>query len=461
MIDNEFEEKLKEIFFNVVQYGITKELSLNKQPEDFNYERFITFCNEGFKIGQQLALEELRKLEKERNEIVALIKEYRVKKNVEEKKKADVKLKINEYKSELIRNLIYTIAWQIYGGKREILARFYTDERGNNQLEGEGFQAILNAADEINKDPNKFALISDLTNNIQIGDLIVITSKGIEVIEVKTGKMNEDARRLIDFYELNDIEITEERLSRNLDQKFAKQIVRMKKQDVKSERLKKIVEEDKGEHPKYEDTRVYLIDNSISDEVFHKEIGKLLEQLKEEDWAYTNIWGVVNVGVYKNQSRSNGKFILGFLNKGFPVHDATSLGVNISEPIFAKPLYWGGQNIIDIALGRIKIYIGIDFDEFIRFANDLGLPLRWSSKKELSKMLSALKGINTKEIFSFNNKGLIIEDEETKGNPMFVGQGMLARIIYDQVSPLTLVKNRILGFQQFKEELKKGKASNK
>jgi|GEM_PF-2513625 len=454
-IGKEFEDKLKEIFFYVARYGVVTELSLNEKLEDFNYDRFITLCNEGFKIGQNLVLQELIKLEAERKIIEEKIKQKRKEIRNNERKEMEKVLHVHKYKEELIKNLVYTIAWQQFNGKREILARFYTQEMGSNQLTGKGFEAILLAANDINKDPEKFALISDLTNNIQIGDLLVITPEGHEVIEVKTGEKNAAALRLMEFYKVNRIEITEARIAKNFDKNFADQILRMQKQNIKSDRLKKIVEEDKGEHPKFENTRVELIDSPIKDETFHEEIGGLLKQLKEKDWAYTNVWGVINIGAYKNDWRFRGMASLTEINKNFPVFDIVSLGVNVSEPIFAKPMYWGDENIIDIALGKIKVFVGINFDQFIKFSNDLGLPLRWSTRKELSRLYDSSGGLDNKEIFSHYNKGLVIQDHETKGDIQFVGMGMLFRMIYDHISPLTLIQNRAIGFN----ELKKMKAS--
>lgn len=447
----EFENKLKEIFFHVARYGALTEFSLNRSPEDFNYKRFYTLCNKGFKIAQNLALEELRQLYTHQKGIEEEIVLKRKEKKNDEKKKLETKLEINRYKIELIKNLVYTIAWQVFNRKREILARFYTDERGNNQLTGKGFEAILSAANEINQDPQKFALITDLTNNIQIGDLLVITPEGHEIIEVKTGEKNEAAKRLINFYKVNDIEITNEKLRKSVDRKFAEQILRMQKQELKTKRLKTIIEEDKGDHPKYENTKVNLLDSPIANETFHSEIKDLLEQLKDKDWAYTSVWGVLNIGVYKNEWRTMGKFTLTQLNNGYPVYDILSLGVNISEPIFAKPISWGDENIIDIALGKIKIFIGIDIDQFIKFANDFGLPMRWSTKKELNNISDTSREINIKELFSFENKGLVITDEETKESPHFVGMGMLCRMIHDHISPLTLIQNRVITFNEFKK----------
>jgi len=190
------------------------------------------------------------------------------------------------------------------------------------------------------------------------------------------------------------------------------------------------------------------MDNPIADKTYHKELSDLITNLDEKDWAYTNIMGIINIGAYKNDWRIYGKKMLKEINNKYPVYDLmSSLGITIAEPIFAKPI--DDDRIMDIAFGKIKIYVGINFDMFIKFCNDFELPMRWSTTKEFGKFLKGTPGYN-KEIFSFENRGLIIENQKTKGNPMFVGHGMLFRMIFDQIRPETLVLNRKLFFEKLK-----------
>ena len=455
MIEKEFEDLLKKIFFHIARYGAVTYASEKKNPEEFDSQRFFELCNEGFKIAQMDILSEIKILQSSQRILNKEIKEERRKRNKEKVDKLISSITIEKYKEEILRNLAFTIVWQIFDGKREIIARFYTGERGSKEFEGKGFDAILQVASEINKFPNRFALISDLTNNIQVGDLLVIYQDKYEIIEVKTGKKNEEANRVLNFYKVNNIEPSKERLEKSFDQKFVQQVLRIQKQIDKTAKVKKIVETDQGEDPKHRDTRVKLVESPVVDQTYHNEIIELFEKLNEKDWAYTSITGIINVGVYKNDWRIFGREILKEINSKYPVYDLTSsLGINISEPIFAKP--FKDDIIIDLALGKIKLYIGIDFDKFIEFCNDFELPVRWSTTKEFGKFVGNSK-FNTKEIFSYNNKGLIIEDQETKGNPMFVGYGMLFKMIFDHIRPETLVLNRKLGFDKLKQELKQNK----
>lgn len=363
------------------------------------------------------------------------------------------KIKVENYKEELLRNLTFTIAWQIFNGKREVIARLYTGEKGRKETEGKGFDAILQAAEDINQHVDRFALISDLTNNIQIGDLLVIRPDRLEIVEIKIGEKNEEAFRVLNFYKVNNLKLSKGWLERSFDPKFAEQILRIQKQKDKTKKAKIIIETDQGVDPKHPETFVRLMDNSIADKTYHKELFDIITNLDEKDWAYTNIMGIINIGAYKNDWRICGKEILKEINNKYPVYDLmSSLGITIAEPIFAKPI--DDDKIMDIAFGKIKIYVGINFDMFIEFCNDFKLPMRWSTTKEFGKFLKSTSGYN-KEIFSFKNRGLIIEDQETKGKPMFVGHGMLLRMIFDQIRPETLVLNRKLGFEKFKNEFRK------
>src|SRR5690606_32050018 len=53
-------------------------------------------------------------------------------------------------------------------------------------------------AEKINVKAENFALISDLTNTIQIGDLLILEDNNLFIRELKEGKVNEKLRKMID-----------------------------------------------------------------------------------------------------------------------------------------------------------------------------------------------------------------------------------------------------------------------
>ncbi len=111
----------------------------------------------------------------------------------------------------------------------------------------------------------------------------------------------------------------------------------------------------------------------------------------------------------------------------------SSRGVLICEPIFLKP--FPEDVIMDIVLGRIKVFIGINYNNFIEFSNDLGVSASWSTPKELQKYLQKFEH-NKREIFSNDNKGIKLEID---GNEIFVGHGFFTKILFDHFLPETMI----------------------
>jgi hypothetical protein len=155
--------------------------------------------------------------------------------------------------------------------------------------------------------------------------------------------------------------------------------------------------------------------------------------------AYDCIEGVVHIGAYKNDWRSFGQIAMGDLCKPFPYYDLMSSSVlAICESVFLKPMH--DETIMNIIMGRIKVFIGIDFDKFIEFSNHLGIKADWSTSKELHQYLDSAKG-NAQAIFSFDNKGIKLEID---GRKMFLGHGFFMKMIFDHFLPSTM----ILKYQQ-------------
>ncbi|MCB9324013.1 MAG: hypothetical protein H6571_09795 [Lewinellaceae bacterium] len=440
MIQENYEKELKKAFFYACQYGA--ETYLAKFPNDgpFNKYEFLKSCYAGFKEAQNMILKELKKNQIHLKKMKNALKKVRG--LVDKEKEKEIKNEIEEinYQNDLFRNLAFSMAWQMLGGKREILARFYTEDAGEKELSGIGFDAIIAEARKINSYPTQFGLILDLTSNLQIGDLLVVSGKNIQVIEVKTGKKNDEAKRIIKFYEVNQMKVTQETIQGKYDENFSKQLLRVVEQNKRRERLINLHSKDQGKDPKHDNVDVNLPNSIYPEEKYHDIILELIQKSKTETFAYTIIENIVNIGVYRDNMRFWGPNALKALNKNFPVHDIMSArGITISEPVFLKP--FPEEDIFDIVFDRVKIYIGIDYDEFILLCKNLGLPADWSSKKELSQLLQSLP-FKSKEVFSFDNRGIKIEDKSIKSDKLFLGMGLFGRIIFDQIRPSSIIINR-------------------
>ncbi|WP_214225054.1 hypothetical protein [Pedobacter sp. B4-66] len=434
-------EEVKQIIKFIRSYGTDTYFSKHADHDEVqNLEEFLGYSNEGMKRAQDIILVKLTSLSEESVLLNQKLKSLRNTRPIDsvEVEKVKMELKANGFFERIYRKLADAMVWQIFGGRRELIARHYLEEEGGKSFSDNGFKASLSAAREINKDPLKFALLTDLTSNIQVGDLLVWGMGGIEIHEIKTGNVNKTALDLFHFYDVNELDPIE-RIDAMPEGHFKKQMKRMLKQKETNIKTAKILQNDTGEYQKDSKTRINLKDSHIPQKTYHKELLKLIQESEVKKWACTSIEGIISVGVYREEWREGiGETGLKNMNKGYPVYDLRgTLDVKICESIFSKP--FSEELIADIAFGKIQVLIGIDYDALIDRAKDIGLPLRWSTSKELAEVRQA-SPLNPNEILSIGNKGLVIDDGKKKA---FVGAGFMIRLVFDHLTPTIELANRL------------------
>lgn len=430
-----FEEKIKEIFFYSSRYGVYTMFKGEKPSlEEFDRKKLNRHCLAGFKIAQTKIVNELKTLQTKSKHYQEDIKQAKRERNKDVENTLTTELNVLNYQSDIFRNLADAIAWQMLNGNHYFLRRLYMHEAGEKDLLDKSFEFVIDFSNKINENPDAFCLISDITHSIQLGDCLIVDEEGIKISEIKSGDTNSKALNIIKENELTESEFNEDDFKEEFDEKFIKQLKRMLAQNAKTERASKIIQDNKGDDPKYKDTKIYITESDTEIETYHSSLIKLINQLDKKDWAYDCIETIVHIGVYKNDWRKYGRSSMKSLCDPFPIVDLMeSRGIVICEPVFLKPI--GDDKIIDLVVGRIKIYIGIDYDRFIEFSNFLGIKASWSSSKELHKYLDNSK-YNSKEIFSFNNKGIKIEIDDKE---LFLGLGFFSKMIFDHILPSTML----------------------
>jgi len=283
----EFFKKIEILSHLIRNSGVEKYFKENPNHTEIEYPQLLKYSNSAFKEAQEMVLKLLRQELNSRLKLKEESKKARQKKDGDQQEIGAIKFKIglSEFKERILRHVMDSIVWQILGGKREIIARFYLEEEGSTSLNDVGFQATEDFVNEQNKDPDKFALITDLTENIQAGDVLMISSRGIEIIEVKTGTKNKIAIDLFKFYEVNKI-IENEGIERIKDEKFKKQMQRMQRQKKKIKETKEIIKNEKGKYQKDEKISVNFITPTYIQETYREKLLDLIEKSKEKNRAY-------------------------------------------------------------------------------------------------------------------------------------------------------------------------------
>ncbi|SDP47435.1 hypothetical protein SAMN05428975_1364 [Mucilaginibacter sp. OK268] len=434
-------QEISNILFLIREYGVIE--YIKKHPDrsqPINQDEMLALINEGMKKAQLLLLEKIRLVITEQEQNDAEVKRLRqtAPKEKEPIEELLSKGKLLAGRENLLRSLVNTIVWQMFGGKREEIARFYLEDEGTKSLTGDGFEAVLKAAESINADPHKFALIADLATNMHVGDLITVGKNGYEITEVKTGTKNMEAIQFFQDVEEKGLLLAEE-IEKVADAHFKKQLQRMQKQKEVAAKTADILNNDTGVYQRDDNTIVTLHESLYEQENYHDDLIALLEKSRAENHAYTSIDGIVNVGVYREHWLGGlGAATLHEINAGYPLFDIRqTLSVHVVENLFSKP--FSQEDINDILTGKIQVLIGINYDQLIEFAKMAGLPLRWSTARELNEVKAA-SPIKGRELFTHENKGLVIDDGKKKG---FIGMAFIIRIALDHLKPTIEILNRL------------------
>ncbi|WP_431244397.1 hypothetical protein ACQ9BO_08815 [Flavobacterium sp. P21] len=324
------------------------------------------------------------------------------------------------------------IAWQLIRGEIHVSRRLYIGE-SVKQLDSSNLEHAIKVSLEINESPENFALISDLTHFVQIGDLLTRTPKGLAIMELKEGSVNNKIADLVKKihdtgFPLKDLE---DEIS-NLDLNTNKQLQRVLRQEERAFRAVEIINKDEGNDPKTGE-KISVSTPKNRTEFYSHEFEKLFKKLESSIWAYDVIdRGCLHVGLYRDEGRFMTGLIKDILDKKTTNHviiDFVSIAGNVSEPLFAKPL--PPKLMIDILVGDIKLIIGLNIDALIQVFKDTGFEVELLSEKQTMKLKQREK---MKVMFIINKRAIRLTNPENK-KTMIVGGGIISKILYDSIYP--------------------------
>lgn len=374
------------------------------------------------------------------------LKEFRRQRDKDSGKKADTKLKIINQRIQNFSHIADGIAWQMIGGQIYIARRIHLQFDSSKFLDSSNINSAIEAADKINEDPSSFALLSDLTNYIQIGYLLVRNGNKLSVMELKEGAVNDTLQEFFKTRGKPVHEIPEEELKNNFDEKTVDQAKRMQRQHLRGVQAEEVINTDKGTDPAT-GSKITVRTPEIQTEYFHNELHKLYQDLQSKIWAYTLVEGCLHIGMYRDEGILMAKTIEGILKfntTNYIIIDWLSITNNVSEPLYAKP--FPSEFMIDILSGKVKVIMGLDFDKLIEAFNIFGLPTRWMTPKETAKAkqvknANAIVVVNKRAIsFRMDNQDIILSG------------GILSKLFYDCILPSNMATTILTAVPDIKVE---------
>ncbi|WP_147293582.1 hypothetical protein [Chryseobacterium indoltheticum] len=442
---SEFKEEYKEICDLAFSYAVSNmNENICEEPNIKNWTKenktkFLSLVNEGFKKAQNEIIDQIifyqEKLAIAKIELKTSRKNRD--KNLEKEIKSNIDLIL--YRLKLLSYIMDGIAWQLFGGQTFITKRFYIGETPKT-LTNSNILHVKNVADKINEDPLQFALISDLTNFVQIGDLVIKRKNGVGISELKEGKINEELIEIKNKIYQSDIsnEIINNTI-KELDKKKLEQLQRMLKQDARMQDAIDVVNNEEGNDHKT-GKEIKIISNESPTHYYHNEILRTISGLSDKNWAYlVDDLSIIHIGAYKPDSYILSNIairaILDEQSKNYIIADYKQIINATSQPIFAKPL--PPEIINEILFDDIRIIIGIDLTMFFeRFEEIFGIKTEFLSRKETKKLLEENKE-NAKNFFAIDNRAIKFVNPKN-GNYVILGGGIISKLLFDNYHPISI-----------------------
>lgn len=439
----EFEKKVIEMADFVCEYGIANTIDSSiTDPEKFqeaiktNHDKFMANCHTGFKKGQKLAIQLIEVIQEAVVKLKKELKQAHQSKNKNRISQIKSDLELYRYKENIIRHTMDYIAWQMIHGQLYISRRLYQGIKGDKVLKHSNIKSVVAVSDEINKNEMDFALITDITSYIQIGDLLCVIDKKAILGEVKEGKRNIEILEVLGEVKAGHTAIEEVQSKHNLTEKDMEQLQRQMRQETAMKNVTEIINTDKG-IDRSTGQPIKIVTPREGTPRFIKELYDLRKQLDTRNlWAYTVIEECLHIGIYKGHFKFVGTALLKAIaeqkTKNYFIVDFLKIIESLNKPIFALPVE--KEFIFDILFGRIKILFMVDLDEFITLADKVGLVAEWGTERETNKAKAIAKH---KELFVFNGRGIKIykKDEGKISTEGWIALGTFHKIFFEHIYP--------------------------
>jgi len=496
---NNFKNTLKDIASYIFNYGLRK----MRQGEETLEEVFVRIGPEamrrkdfeGFVYAQEKIIKSILSIEDELIILRAEKRKYEKGKHKREIYQDPNYIKLSEKEGYLmvqeaaIKEMGNSIAWILFGGARGYLRRCANPNSVHGYLRDKNWKSVMKVVSEINEEPDTFALLSDITSVVGIGDILVWDPRGIRIIEVKEGKIAQRAIQEIPEQKREYFIIPERGEYTNgvpaieNTQSFIKQIERQSRQAERIHRFKKILLTNEGKDP-ISGECIRIIDDGCIDkgEQLNSIIGCIVENppkkvltdtiplLLPTDCYLIGVTGIDSSefvrqanfqhAIYHTEKVpwENCDYILPSSNKIDRDIDNAEPQVylsiqfkNLRDSIFIPthcPLYLliGVNAAIKLISGEISVFLKFYPEKFRNICENLGIKTRWINEQQLNRYVVSTK-LKKDNFVKFPNGYLELE---FKNNYTTLSTSMFYSMIYE----LKTGRNIALQIKKFLEKLK-------
>lgn len=445
MFTKSFEKIVSEIFELIGSYGIrNKPIDVRniQNISESDKKEFLASVHTGYRLGQQRIVEEIIPILMRKALLNGLLVEANKTKNKLQKSAIKQESSEIEFKVAVLRHFADLIAWVVFRNDMHKARRFHSGSRSRPDLLHSNLDSILAAVDTFHKeDPSSFALISDLTTFIDIGDIMLLKEGKIFIVECKEGMVQKNVFEFIDLASKDDF--APEKLDfTKMNAKFFNQVERTLKQMERASEAVNFLNIEKGRDP-FTKENIVLFEDKRPRIYYFEELKYMINNAGLNGVHYGIIEDTIFVAVYTGRKtifadlfprlieQRKGNFI--------NVNYASLIYLPLKEPFLFKP--FGEEIILSLIFGRIQVRLGLDLDRFIEMFQELGMSARWMTTKETHKYLTSE---SSHKPFVFKHRAIRVE---TNGVELVLGDAFIVHLLYDNITPISLV-NRYLSYRK-------------
>ena len=284
-----------------------------------------------------------------------------------------------------------------------------------------------------------FALITDLTTFIDVGDILLASKNSLTIVECKSGEVQTQVNEFIEKLGGDDWMKAVENLAKEHPDKKALKILDQAKRTInqhhKGTKLTNFMKNEGGTDT-FSDAEVQIYESKIPEEKYYAELMKAFKEAILPGFSTGVIEDIVFFAIFRDAK----------VNMAFDVFNAMvdelsgrthrtdylfQLDLPIKEPLFFKP--FGEEIFFELITGKLKLLLVIDIDRLIELFNSKGMQARWMSRKETSKYLDDKPMYKP---YTQQNQAIeIIVGERV----MVLGSQFLTKILLDNVTPSAFV----------------------
>lgn len=465
-----FEPELKRLLNIAFRSGIESLHSVGLRLADIERDdsarrRFIRGCHIGYEKAQQrvgqlvIALEaeiraadgELRCLRRERAPAAANLL---------------AKVRVLEWRQLVLRRITDGILFSLVGFSPWILRRLILEPR-IRRIDPQIMKRTLDKASALNAaNRYKFALVSDLTTVVQVGDLVqidfeVAASRRWRLLELKEGKLNELLTGVLESLPEEEEHKTEgiERLRERLGDRAVKQALRMMRQESRLTEVHRIADTDEGIDPATK-RKILITHESVELGDYGKSIRHVVAHSLKRGVSAATVDGCLRlVAVRSDMLGGDASFAVRHvlyhlarperscaletgadpkeevreIQASPPVIDLVwhNMKSQWGTPVFLWPIE--PERMSDLTMRRMRVFAQFDISAFLRLAEEAGLRVSWITGKDaepLKQMSHAIPG--SPRAYGVR---VVVED----GSTVDYMSGFFARAVSDLTRPRDLL----------------------